>query len=82
MKPNTSPISFLAGLTGGWFEETHKALRERLGIPKSLCFKTKVELAWELIEGVISRGLSFEGVGFDTLYGRSGWLRDKCGSSV
>jgi SRSO17 transposase len=64
-------------LPEGWFEESHKALRERLGIPKSLCFKTKVELAWELIEGVISRGLSFEIVGFDPLYGRSGWLRDK-----
>jgi hypothetical protein len=64
-------------LPQGWFEESHKTLRERLGIPKSRLFKTKVELAWELIEGVISRGLSFERVGFDTLYGRSGWLRDK-----
>ena len=64
-------------LPEGWFEESHKTLRERLGIPKSLCFKTQVELAWELIEGVISRGLSFELVGFDTLYGRSGWLRNK-----
>jgi hypothetical protein len=49
------------------FEESPKALRERLGIPKSLCFKTQVERAWELSEGVISRGLSFERVGFDTL---------------
>ena len=53
-----------------------KGLRERLGLPKSRCFKTKVELAWELIEGVMSRGLSFERVGLDTLYG-SGWLCDK-----
>jgi len=64
-------------LPEGGFEESHKGLRERWGIPKSRCFKTQVELAWELIEGVISRGLSFEMVGFDTLYGRSGWLRDK-----
>jgi hypothetical protein len=28
-------------LPEGWFEESHKALRERLGIPKSCCFKTK-----------------------------------------
>ncbi len=36
-----------------------------------------MELAWELIEGVVSRGLPFERVDFDTLYGRSGWLRTK-----
>ena len=54
-------------LSEGGFEESHKRLRERLGIPKSCCFKTKVELAWELIEGVVSRGLPFERVGFDTL---------------
>jgi DDE superfamily endonuclease len=52
-------------------------VRERLGIPQSRLFKIKVELAWELIEGVVSRGLPFERMGFDTLYGRSGWLRDK-----
>jgi SRSO17 transposase len=54
-------------LPEGWFEESHKALRECLGIPKSRVFKTKVELAWERIEGVMRRGLSFERGGFDTL---------------
>jgi SRSO17 transposase len=34
-----------------------------------------VELAWEMIEAAITHGLPFEVVGFDTLYGRSGWLR-------
>jgi hypothetical protein len=42
-------------------------LRERLGIPKSRLFKTKVERTWELIEGMMSRGLSLERVDFDTL---------------
>src|SRR5205823_11152712 len=61
----------------GGLEASPKTVRECVGIPKSLCFKTKVERAWELIEGVISGGLSFELVGFDTRYGRSGWLGGK-----
>jgi SRSO17 transposase len=64
-------------LPEGWFAEGHKTSRERVGIPVSLGFKTKVELAWELLEGVMSRGLAFERVGFDTRYGRSAWRRDK-----
>jgi hypothetical protein len=39
-------------LPQGWFEESHKTLRKRLGMPESLCFKN---LAWELIEGVMGR---------------------------
>jgi SRSO17 transposase len=58
-----------------WFKADQKALRERLGLPKDLRFKTKVELAWEMIEAVLTQGLPFEMVGFDSLYGRSGWLR-------
>lgn len=58
-----------------WFEDSHKERRQRLGIPEALQFKTKVELAWEGIAGVIAHGVPFEVVGFDTLYGRSGWLR-------
>jgi SRSO17 transposase len=62
-------------LTEAWFETSYKKRRKRLGIPESLRFKTKVELAWDGIEEVIAGGLSFEIVGFDSLYGRSGWLR-------
>jgi SRSO17 transposase len=40
-----------------------------------LKFKTKVELAWDGIQEVIEQGLPFELVSFDSLYGRSGWLR-------
>ncbi len=62
-------------LPQAWFEETYKKLRKRLGIPSSLVFKTKIELAFELITSVIARDLPFEIVGFDSLYGRSRWLR-------
>jgi SRSO17 transposase len=62
-------------LPEAWFGADQKALGKRLGIPKGLGFKTKVELAWEMIEAAITHGVPFEIVGFDTLYGRSGWLR-------
>jgi SRSO17 transposase len=44
-------------------------------MPDALRFKTKVELAWDGIEEVMAGGLPFEIVGFDSRYGRSGWLR-------
>jgi SRSO17 transposase len=62
-------------LPEAWFEAGYRKRRKRLGIPESLGFKTKVELAWDGIEEVIARGLPFEIVGLDSLYGRSGWLR-------
>lgn len=62
-------------LPAAWFEASYKTRRQRLGIPESLAFKTKVELAWDGIEEVIAGGLAFAIVGFDSLYGRSGWLR-------
>jgi len=62
-----------------WFadDEKHKALRKKLGIPDTLGFKTKIELAWEMIETVVKRGLPTEVIAFDGLYGRSVWLREK-----
>ncbi len=62
-------------LPEAWFAAGQEALRKGLGIPRDLGFKTKVELAWEMIEAAIAPGIPFEVVGFDTLYGRSGWLR-------
>jgi len=39
-------------LPEAWFadDDKHKTLREKLGIPDTLRFKTKIELAWEMIE--------------------------------
>ena len=77
----TVAAGFWTWLTGklflpeAWFEASHQKRRKRLGIPESLRFKTKVELAWDGIAEVIAGGLLFEMVGFDSLYGRSGWLR-------
>ena len=77
----TVASGFWTWLTGklflpeAWFEASYQKRRQRLGIPESLRFKTKVELAWDGIAEVIAGGLAFEIVGFDSLYGRSGWLR-------
>jgi SRSO17 transposase len=64
-------------LPEGWFRDRHEKLRQRLGVPPERRFKTKVELAWELIERALAADLPFELVGFDCLYGRSGELRAK-----
>jgi SRSO17 transposase len=72
---------FWSGIDGrlflpeAWFAAGQEALRKRLGIPRDLGFKTQVELAGEMIEAAITPGIPLEVVGFDTLYGRSGWLR-------
>ena len=60
-----------------WFGDNHEKLRQRLGVPQAGGFKTKVELAWELIERALAADLPFDLVGFDCLYGRSGELRAK-----
>lgn len=77
----TAAAGFWIWITGklflpeAWFETSYQKRRKRLGIPESLRFKTKVELAWDGIEEVIAGGLPFDIVGFDSRYGRSGWLR-------
>lgn len=60
-----------------WFGEEQKWVdkRKKLGIPEDKAFKTKIELAWELIKNCKKNGLPFEMTSFDCLYGRSGWLR-------
>ena len=41
-------------------------------------FQTKIELGWAMIERAQAAGLPFEAVAFDSLYGRSFWLRQQC----
>jgi SRSO17 transposase len=44
--------------------------REECGIPEDLKFKTKAEIALELMRGAQSNGVKFGWVGMDTFYGR------------
>ncbi|MEW6207793.1 MAG: IS701 family transposase [Acidobacteriota bacterium] len=58
-----------------WFAPAMTKERARLGVPPDREFSTKIELGWRMIERVKAEGLPFEMVCFDTLYGRSQWLR-------
>jgi SRSO17 transposase len=66
-------------LSEGWFsdKEPMMATRRRLGIPTTLEFRTKIEIAWQLIQQAQTSGLRGEVVCCDTLYGRSQWFREQ-----
>jgi SRSO17 transposase len=59
-----------------WFTPEMADMRERLGIPSEQTFETKIEKGWKMIQRVQSKGLPFEAVACDDLYGRSAWFRD------
>jgi SRSO17 transposase len=61
-----------------WFSASAAERRAKADIPSERYFQTKVELGWQMIERAKASGLSFEAVAFDSLYGRSYWLRDCC----
>jgi DDE superfamily endonuclease len=54
-----------------WFDSSHKELREKLGIPAERVFQTKPELGLGMIRRAIQRGLPFQRVAGDDLYGRN-----------
>jgi len=60
-----------------WFSPEMAELRQQVGLPPERKFLTKLELAWQLIQRILAKGLPFEAIAFDDLYGRSTWLRDK-----
>ena len=59
-----------------WFTAAYAAKRKRLGIPKERTFATKLELALQITKRAYENGVSFCAIDCDTLYGRSGQLRD------
>lgn len=65
-------------LPEAWFEISQAAERQRAGVPSERRFQTKPALGWQMIARVKARGLPFEAVACDSLYGRSPWLRDQC----
>lgn len=60
-----------------WFTEEMATKREKLQIPESRMFATKLELGWQMIQRAQERGLPFEGVACDELYGRSAAFRTR-----
>ncbi len=60
-----------------WFAEEHAKHRQKVGFPEGRTFKTKPELAWVMIERIQARGVPFEAVAMDDLYGRNAALRKR-----
>jgi SRSO17 transposase len=60
-----------------WFTKEFAPARQKVGLPAQVVFQTKIQIALELIRNAYRRGVPFEAVDFDTLYGRNGWLRDE-----
>lgn len=60
-----------------WFDEAHRPLRERLGVPAERGFQTKLELFWQMVQRSQCEGVAFDAVAVDGLYGQSFWLRQQ-----
>lgn len=60
-----------------WFEEDAAGKRKKVGFPEGRTFKTKPELAWEIIQRLKAQGIPFEAVAMDDLYGRNAQLRKR-----
>lgn len=58
-----------------WFADDQEAKRTKVGLPKDRPFQTKVELAWQIIQRLQKKGIPFDGVAMDDLYGRNQQLR-------
>ncbi len=60
-----------------WFSDGHAEARQACGLPDNLVYKTKPEIALELLKAAVRRGtLPFGWVAADALYGDSPAFRD------
>ncbi len=64
-----------------WFTEEMAEQRKDAGVPSEREFASKVDLGWQMIQRVQLRGLPFEAVACDDLYGRSKDFRDNLASA-
>ena len=64
-------------LPEAWFDDEHKELRKRVGIPEERHFQTKLELFWQMVQRCQKEGINFDAVAMDGLYGQSFWLRQQ-----
>lgn len=58
-----------------WFSPEMADARRRAGVPVDRQFATKLQLGWRMIQRVQARGLPFDAVACDDLYGRAAWFR-------
>ena len=68
-------------LPAGWFAAAATERRRQVGIPDTRQFATKVQLGWQMIQRAKQRGLPFDFVACDDLYGRSRWFRAALGQA-
>jgi SRSO17 transposase len=69
-------------LPEAWFGEAYADLRKQVGVPtERKTFESKPELGLKMILRAQKRGLPFEAVLCDSLYGRSSQFRHKLVSS-
>jgi SRSO17 transposase len=61
-----------------WIEDWER--REKCGVPEDVVFKTKAELALEMIIHARDNGVPFGWIGMDSFYGEQSWLRDRIGA--
>jgi SRSO17 transposase len=54
-----------------WFSPAYAGRREEVGVPAQRTFQTKPQLALAMIQRAVQRGLPFERVAADDLYGRN-----------
>lgn len=64
-------------LPEAWFDEAHRELRKRLGVPEERRFQTKLELFWQMVQRCQRERIAFDAVAIDGLYGQSFWLRQQ-----
>lgn len=60
-----------------WFEDQSAGKRKEVGIPNQRIFQTKPELGWQMIQRVQARGIPFQAILMDSLYGRNEALRQQ-----
>jgi SRSO17 transposase len=60
-----------------WFDVEHTQERRALGIPDDRIFQKKPEIGWRLIQRAQARGIPFQAVVMDDLYGRNEVLRQQ-----
>jgi len=62
-------------LPRGWAEDPVR--REHCGVPAEVTFKTKAELALDMLSKAEERGVPFAWVGMDCFYGQQPWLLEQ-----
>jgi SRSO17 transposase len=60
-----------------WFEQAYAAQRRKVGLPEGRSFRTKPELGWEMVQRVLAKGIPFEALDMDDLYGRNNVFRKR-----